>query len=31
MSFLSSNTDMIQLCAKTCFKSLQKRNAAFYK
>ena len=31
MSFLFSNTDMIRLCAKTCFKILQKRNAAFYK
>ena len=31
MRFLFSNTDMIRLCAKTCFKILQKRNAALYK
>ena len=31
MSFLFSNTDMIRLCAKTCFKMLQTRNTAFNK
>ena len=31
MQFLFSNTNLVRLCAKTCFKILQKRNAAFYK
>ena len=31
MQFLFSNINVIRLCAKTCFKILQKRNAAFYK
>ena len=31
ISFLFSNPDMIRICAKTCFKILQKRNATFYR
>lgn len=31
MIFLFSHTDMIRLCAKTCFRILQTRNAYFYK
>ena len=29
--FLFSHTDMIRICAKTCFRILQTRNAYFYK
>ena len=31
LSFLFSNPEMIRVCAKTCFKILQKRNATLYK
>ena len=31
MQFLFSNSDMIRVCAKTCFKILQLRNSLFYK